>query len=138
MKSFNNPTCGTAVGWNYFIVNAGRRLSERIRRQFNDRDIYYQEYPEPELSKDQFPFAAMGIPGMTLERGCSETGLFYHHRFDNTSDKISAEIVAELASASGKMVASLAITPKQDALCSIPSEKQKKIGLLWNFIFDSL
>ncbi|MBO4632644.1 MAG: Zn-dependent exopeptidase M28 [Lentisphaeria bacterium] len=132
----NFDSCGTAVGWNYFIVNAGRGLSERIRRHFNARGIYYQEYSEPEVFTDQFPFAAVGIPGMTLERGCSDTGLFYHHRFDNTPDKISAGIVAELAGTSGEMVELLADRPQLAALCSIPSGKQKKLEDLWNDIFN--
>ena len=132
----NFDSCGVAVGWNYFIVNADARLRDRIRRNFHERGIYYQECTDPEPFTDQFPFAAAGIPGMTLERGCCDTGLFFHHRFDNTPDKISPEIAAALASASGDLILRLADQPALSSFCVIPQKMQKKINLLWQDIFN--
>ena len=132
----NFDSCGSCAGWNFFVISAGQRLSKIIRDTYNGCGIYYQAQTEPEPFTDQFPFAAAGVPGITLERGNCETGIFYHHRFDNTIDKISPQIALELASASAKLVLKLADMENLDAVCTIPAAQQRKIDILWKNIFE--
>lgn len=131
----NFDSCGTAVGWNYFILSAGDSVCRRVREICREHDVYYQESREPEPFQDMFPFSAAGLPGLAFERGNNETGLFYHHRFDNTADKISAEIVASLATAAAAIICELA--DGDPAWCSPCTDARHKeyIRSSWENVF---
>ena len=131
----NFDSCGTAVGWNYFITTTGKAGRQHMRDIYNSRDIYYQECTDLEPFQDGFPFTAAGLPGITLERGNNDCGLFYHHRFDNTADKISPEIVASLADASAVLIQEAA--DGDPAWCAAPKDPKhlQAVKQCWTSIF---
>ena len=106
-----------------------------MRDIYNSRNIYYQECTDLEPFQDGFPFTAAGLPGITLERGNNDCGLFYHHRFDNTADKISPEIVASLADASAVLIQEAA--DGDPAWCAAPKDPKhlQAVKQCWTSIF---
>lgn len=104
----NFDAFGTAMGWAEFTVNATDALRRKIREVFNARGIRYRESAAPMPYTDQFPFAACGVPGIWIARNNCASGVFYHHRADNTPDKIDFGLAAEYVAAAADLIAFLA------------------------------
>lgn len=103
----NFDSCGSAVGWNRFVINADRPLQDTIAACYHSHDIYYQANLGVDPFLDQFPFSAAGVPGITLLRRNCETGMFYHHQPTNDLSVIDFDIVAKLTEATVDLICRL-------------------------------
>ena len=133
----NFDTMGSALGWADFTVNANDELRELIRKYFNKNDIYYVENTEPCPYTDQFPFAACKVPGFWQLRKNCETGIYYHHRIDNTPDKIDFETAANYVKASCELLDFIANLENNSRYAGIPEDIQKKIDHLFQTVYGS-
>ena len=131
----NFDTFGSLMGWYEFTVNAALPMRQLLKNIFNKNDIYYSECIEPCPYTDQFPFAACGVPGCWLFRKNCTSGIFYHHRIDNTPDKIGFDTAAQVVKAAGELLANLADSEDISAFCGIPEEQQLKIDELYNTVY---
>ncbi len=132
----NFDSFGSAMGWYDFTLNGNDALRAMAADVFHKNDIYYVEHTEPCPYTDQFPFAACGVPGIWILRKNCDTGLFYHHRIDNTPDRIGFDTAAAMVEAAGKLVAELADMEDISAYRGIPADQQQKIDALYNTVYD--
>ena len=85
---------------------------------------------------DQFPFAACKVPGIWLFRRNCLGGIFYHHRADNTPDKLGFEAAAKLVEASADLMEKLADREDISDFRGIPADLQKKIDVLYSTVYN--
>ena len=131
----NFDSMGSALGWAEFTVNANDDLRKMIKKYFNSNDIYYVETTAACPYTDQFPFAACGVPGIWQLRKNCENGIYYHHRFDNTPDKLDFELCANYVKASSELLTFLAETDDIENYRTIPQEQQDKINQLFDAVY---
>lgn len=131
----NFDTMGSALGWADFTVNANDNLRKLIRKFFNHNGIYYVEHTEPCPYTDQFPFAACKVPGFWQLRKNCETGIYYHHRIDNTPDKIDFELASEYVRVSCELLSFLADTPDRELYRGIPEDIQQQIDSMFQAVY---
>ena len=131
----NFDSCGSAMGWASFIVNGQPALCDLIRKILNGDDIYYNEYHGCDPYTDQFPFAACGVPGMLFFRKNCSAGLFFHHRIDNTPDKLDFNVAATYVTAAAKVMEELADTADLSKFRGIPADLKVEIDDLFNKVY---
>lgn len=132
----NFDSFGSLMGWAEFTVNANDNLRKLIADTYHEHDVYYVEIVKPCPYTDQFPFAACKIPGIWLFRRNCIGGLYYHHRFDNTPDKLGFDVSAQIVEASAALVAKLADMEDISAFRGIPAEQQKQIDELYATVYE--
>ena len=130
----NFDSCGSAMGWNSFYTNVNDGLCQQIHDVFGKHDVWYQECRKPEPTNDLFPFTVVSIPGITLLRKNCESGVFYHHRFDNTIDVIAADMVANLAEAALDLTEPMADGMTEYEI-SVDDTKKDEVQQSWMSIF---
>ncbi|MBO7090187.1 MAG: M28 family peptidase, partial [Victivallales bacterium] len=131
----NFDSCGSAMGWASFIVNGQTALCDLIRKTLNEDDIYYNEYHGCDPYTDQFPFAACGVPGMLFFRKNCSAGLFFHHRVDNTPDKLDFNVAADYVTGAAKVMESLADADDISPYRGIPADLKVEIDDLFNKVY---
>ena len=132
---FNFDSCGSATGWNRFVVNADAQLRSIFKNFCDQQDIFFQEELKPVPFLDQFPFSAAGIPGVTIGRRNCETGLYYHHRPENDINVISGKVAAQLTDLAAGFTAKLLDENDLENLCRFPVEINADVQNLWQEIF---
>ena len=131
----NFDSFGTSLGWTELNVNAMPPMMELIRKSFHGKDIYFKEGAEVIPFTDQFAFAAAGIPGVWIFRSNCEAGMFYHHRVDNTPDKIDYAMSARHVDAAAEMLSVLADAENIAPFRGIPPETAKSVAAEWKEVF---
>ena len=129
----NFDSCTTAFGWNRITINADPALRDRIRTEFRNREVFYEENRNLDPCNDAFPFMAAGVPGMTLMRNNCDKGRFYHHQPSNTIEMLSAEKAAQLAQACAELIAKMADGEK--VTMQIDDTTKADVAALWTEIF---
>lgn len=131
----NFDSCGSAVGWNRFVISGDRYLQDIIAECYHNHDIYYQENLLADPFLDQFPFTVAGVPGITLLRRNCETGMFFHHQPSNNLSVIDFDIVAKLTEATAELILRLdnldsnqVLTVNPDIINSVQIEWMKNYG----------
>ena len=117
----NFDSCGSAVGWNRFVINGDQPLQDAIAECYHSHDIYYQENLVPDPFLDQFPFTAAGIPGITLLRRNCETGIFFHHQPSNDLSVIDFDVVTKLTEATAELICRLDVSECDGILKANPN-----------------
>ena len=131
----NFDSFGSALGWDNFTLNATEDVHRLIKKCFNSKDIYYNVSNAPCPYTDQFPFAAAGVPGIWISRVNCTAGLFYHHRIDNTPDKIDFTMSAKHVEASAMLLDALANAPDFSVYAGIPAAEKPGIANLFNQVY---
>lgn len=131
----NFDSFGSAMGWAEFTFSSNDTLRNLIADIFHKNDIYYLENIAPCPYTDQFPFAACGVPGIWIHRRNCTSGLFYHHRVDNTPDKLGFEVSAPLVESASVLMSYLADQEDISAYRGIPESQQKEIDQLYNTVY---
>ncbi len=131
----NFDSFGSSLGWTVLNVNAMPPMRELIRKSFHEKQIYFKEGTAVIPFTDQFAFAAAGIPGLWVHRPNCESGLFYHHRVDNTPDKIGYAIAARHIDAAAEMLSFLADAKDISSFRGIPPETEKSVASEWKEVF---
>ncbi len=131
----NFDSCGSFIGWDFFIMNVDPKLREALTEHYNKRDIYFESMTRPDPTNDLFPFTVLGVPGVTLMRRNCESGKFYHHSTGDTLDKLSPEIVAARASATAEWMLGLVDSDDLQNLPGTDPAFNDEVQALWNSTF---
>ena len=131
----NFDSMGSALGWYDFTINGNQKLRELLKQIYNKHNIFFIEQLSPCPYTDQFPFAACGVPGIWLYRPNCASGLYYHHRVDNTPDVIDFRQSAVALNASMEIMSFLANVDDARSYRYIPSEMQQEINTLFNAVY---
>lgn len=131
---WNFDSCGSAVGWNRFLINAGEALRTQIKKTYHEHEVYYHEVKVAEPCIDLFPFTAAGVPGLSMCRRNCETGTFFHHRPTNALPVISTEIAAAIAAAAADMICRMDDAEYDDIYCLDP-DLEKAVAHGWEETF---
>ncbi|MDR0933009.1 MAG: M28 family peptidase [Victivallales bacterium] len=132
----NFDSFGSAMGWAEFTVNGNDALRKLISETYREHDVYYREIAEPCPYTDQFPFAVCKVPGIWIARRNCTGGIFYHHRVDNTPDKIDFDLAAQIVTASADLLEKLAAFEDISPYKEIPAELQSQIDSLYLTVYD--
>jgi len=124
----NFDSMGSALGWAAFTVNANDATRALIKECFNKRGIYYVENLVPCPYTDQFPFAACGVAGFWQFRQNCESGVYFHHRIDNTPDKLDFEMASNHVAASCDLLDYIANCEDNSVYRGIPDETFKAVS----------
>lgn len=131
---WNFDSCGSAVGWNRFLINADPVLRDQIAEAFRGNGVYYQEVCTAEPTIDLFPFTAAGVPGISMHRRNCEAGTFFHHRPANALPSIDTKITAAIAECAAQMICKLD-GEAFDGSYRIDSELKQLVSLHWDETF---
>ena len=132
----NFDSMGSALGWAEFTVNGSEALRKLIAETYHAHGVYYTELVNPSPYSDQFPFAACGVPGLWLFRRNCDSGIFYHHRADNTPDKLDFDVSAQLVEASAVLLGTLADQEDISPYRGMPADLQREIASLYTSVYD--
>ncbi len=131
----NFDSFGSVMGWYEFTINGNSSLLNLIREIYNRNNIYYVETTLPCPYTDQFPFAACKVPGIWhFKKNCT-SGLFYHHRVDNTPEIIDFDTVSQCVESSLEILEFLANCDDIDKYREIPADQQNAIDELFNTVY---
>ncbi len=131
----NFDSFGSVLGWGEFTINAREPLCELIRQSYNLEEISFVENHNIDPYTDQFPFAACGVPGIWIFRRNCESGLFYHHRIDNTVDKLDFDIAASYVDGAARVLDYLANADDLSGFRGIPDTMTGEIAALFEDIY---
>ncbi|OQA82424.1 MAG: Aminopeptidase YwaD precursor [Lentisphaerae bacterium ADurb.Bin242] len=131
----NFDSFGSSLGWTVLNVNSMPPMLELIRKAFRENGIFFKEGSDVIPFTDQFPFAVAGIPGIWISRPNCEAGMFYHHRADNTPDKIGYTAAARHIDAAAEMLSVLADAEDISPFRGIPPETAKRVAEEWREVF---
>jgi len=130
----NFDSFGSALGWYEMTINATDAMCKKVAEILHKNDLWYVADHTPCPFTDQFPFAACRVPGFWLHRKNCATGCFYHHRSDDTLDKIGFATAAQAVTGVAELMTCLADMEDISALRGIPEEQQKLVSSLFNTI----
>lgn len=132
---FNFDSYGSLMGWTEINYNGNNAIEGLLKPYFEKQDIYCRFSSGIMPYTDQFPFAAAGVPGLWLFRKNCESGRFFHHRFDDTIDIISTELMARYINAAAEFISDLANAGTLPFEKKIPNEQTIKIRHEWEALF---
>lgn len=132
---FNFDSCGSAIGWDIMLLNASEKLEKKLESIFHNHDIYYKADYTVSPFIDQFPFAVAGVPGCWWSRNNCYSGRFYHHRQDNTIDKIDFEKLALRVNAASEFLSFLANQDDFTDYKGVPDSMKSQVQNLWNQVY---
>ena len=90
------------------------------------------ENDAPSPFQDNFSFHAAGVPGVCVSRDNCNSGVFYHHRADNTIDNLDPKKLAKLVDIAADFIVELDRLPDPGA---VPEELQGQIAETWQLIY---
>ena len=125
----------TRMGWGELIVNASDSLRDLMKDLYNRNDLYYVENTDTCPYTDQFPFAACGVPGCWISQKNCTSGIFFHHREDNTADVLDFVTAGRWVESSAELMGTLADLDELGSLKGIPEEIQKKVDEEFNAVY---
>ncbi|MBO5724316.1 MAG: M28 family peptidase, partial [Lentisphaeria bacterium] len=131
----NLDSYATRMGWGELIVNASDSLRDLMKDLYNRNDLYYVENTDTCPYTDQFPFAACGVPGCWISQKNCTSGIFFHHREDNTADVLDFVTAGRWVESSAELMGTLADLDELGSLKGIPEEIQKKVDEEFNAVY---
>lgn len=134
---FNIDGSGSAVGWLTVNYNGPTVYETLLRDVFKQHDFYFKLSRDFFPYTDQFPFAAAGVPGLWLTRKNCTSGVFYHHRFDDTLNNLDFTLAARQLDAVAAFLVKLA--GASDSATAAPSglsaDDQAEIKRMWETLY---
>ncbi len=131
----NFDSCGSLLGWTELTINAMPAMTALVREAFNNAGVYFKEITAPTPYTDQFPFAACGVAGLWLNRPNCLAGQFYHHRVDNTPDKLDFDVVAKYVDVCADFLSQLGNKVDLADFKGIPEEQKAEIAKLADSVY---
>ncbi len=131
----NFDSFGSVLGWGEFTINAKEPLCELIRKSYHDEGVSFVEKHNIDPYTDQFPFAACGVPGIWIFRRNCDSGLFYHHRIDNTVDKLDFEVTASYVDGAARVLDYLANVDDLSVYRGIPETMTSEIATMFESVY---
>lgn len=132
---FNFDSFGSLMGWTEINYNGSEKIGRLLDKCFQKRDIYCRLSTMVVPYSDQFAFAAAGVPGLWLGRRNCEAGRFFHHRDDDTLDRISCELSARHIDAAADFIVQIASAERIPFEIEVPRAQAKLIAKYWSSLF---
>lgn len=131
---FNIDGSGSALGWLSVNYNGMPPDEQLLRAVFKRHELFYDLHQEVCPYTDQFPFAVAGVPGLWLTRKNCATGVFYHHRRDDTLENIDTASLARQLDAVAEFLSVLA---EDDTLPppGLPPPLPTAIASVWDNLY---
>jgi len=131
----NFDSYGSLLGWSELSSCGSEEMGRYLDRFFVARDEYPVIKHELMPYADHFPFAAAGMPAVTLIRSNCTAGRFFHHRPDDDISRIDTSLAAKLVQAGGEALAEIAATKTMPFPARITGELRAKIEKKWLELF---
>jgi hypothetical protein len=131
----NFDACGSRLGWTELFCCGPDCMAQYLNRFFVDQAEYIKLTPEVIPYSDHFPFTACGIPSAWVTRMNCTSGRFFHHRPDDTLDRVSPEKLANLSVISHHILAQMATANAPEFPDRIPDTAQKEVDRKWQELF---
>jgi hypothetical protein len=131
----NFDACGSRVGWTTLSCCGSEGMAKYLTEFFGDHDEYLAVQKAVSPYADHFPFAASGIPAVSVGRANCTSGRFFHHRPDDTMARIDIPTVARLTTVSGEYLTRIAQADPFPFSRQIPQELQIEIEHIWQEMF---
>ena len=134
---FNIDGSGSAIGWLSMIYNGSAKHEALLRDVFNQHDFYFKLSRDLCPYTDQFPFAAAGVPGLWLTRCNCTSGVFYHHRHDDTLENLDFTLAARQLDAVAAFLVKIAEEEGRDAdvMAGLTAEEHVEIKRVWEALY---
>jgi Iap family predicted aminopeptidase len=132
---FNFDSFGSHLGWFELVANGPAEMAEMLRRSFEGRGLYLKLDTAAVPYADHFPFVAAGVPAAFLGRSNCTAGRFFHHRFDDITERICPELMAEVISVSAGILEELAEVEPFPFPKAIPGDQIEQNRRYWEDLF---
>lgn len=133
----NFDACGSLLGWTELICCGPDEMGDFINQFFVDQDEYVKLNRGIVPYSDHFPFTACGVPSVWITRSNCTAGRFFHHRPDDTIDRVSPDKLAQLAGISHNILAHMATSDTPAFPAHIPDVQQKEVDRQWQELFGA-
>lgn len=131
----NFDSFGSHLGWFELAVNGPSELADHLVRFYEDNRLFMKLIKETIPYADHFPFAAAGIPSAYLGRSNCSAGRFFHHRHDDSVERVSSELVAKVIAASARLLEGFAEDEVLSSPTRMPSDQAQEIARVWDDLF---
>jgi hypothetical protein len=131
----NFDSFGSHLGWFELAVNGPSELADYLVRFYEDNRLFMKLLKEIIPYADHFPFAAAGVPSAYLGRSNCSAGRFFHHRHDDSVERVSSELVAQVIVASARLIEGLAEDEVLSFPTRIPNDQTQQIERVWDDLF---
>ena len=132
---FNIDSSGSHLGWNTLTLTGSPEMRDTVLPLLEQSGLYAQPVYDTVPYLDQFPFAAAGVPGISLTRNNCATGRFFHHRPDDNTGRVSTTLLAAQANAAARLVEFLAQADDMPFPAEIPPDQAAPVATFWEDLF---
>ncbi len=133
----NFDACGSLLGWTELFCCGPDAMGAYLNGFFKAQEEYIKLNPEVIPYSDHFPFTACGIPSAWVTRTNCTSGRFFHHRPDDTLDRVSPTKLAQLGSISHHILNQMATSDTPAFPARIPETQQKEVDRQWQELFGA-
>lgn len=131
----NFDSCGARQGWYAVNGNGPAAMFDAVAETFRRHGRYLKTSRECIPYTDQFPFAVCGVPGVWVRRCCTASGVFWHHRPDDTLDNLSCAELALQSMAGSELLLNLADAAEFPFNPAIPAAQQTEMAARWDDLY---
>ena len=132
---FNIDSVGSPMGWFELCASGPSSMTRFVQENLSEGGVYARVNEGVMPYADHFPFAAAGIPGVTVLRHNCTSGRFFHHRPDDDLSRVSAALLAKLVDAVAQCAVAYADGPPAPFSGSIPEGQRGEIRSCWEDLF---
>jgi len=133
----NFDACGSLLGWTELFCCGPDLMGDYLNGFFKAQEEYIKLNPEVIPYSDHFPFTACGVPSAWVTRMNCTSGRFFHHRPDDTIDRVCPKKLAQLSLISHNILEQMASTDTQAFPAHIPDTQQKEVNRQWHELFGA-
>lgn len=133
---FNLDSYGSYLGWTELYCNGPGQLQDYVRSYFEAGKLYARFSDECMPYADHFPFAAAGVPGITMIRLNCAGGRFFHHRPDDDMSRVDTSLMGRLLDVVLAIVIDVASRDDLPFDTSIPDDQLTGVGEFWEDLFN--
>lgn len=131
----NFDSFGSWMGTTELICAGSPVLAERLLAAFRACGVWPNVTTEAVPYTDQFPFAAAGVPGVSVCRHNCVAGRFFHHRPDDDETRISPGVMAQHVDAVARFVCELSDAEALPFALDVPAEQASPIAAFWEDLY---
>ncbi len=132
---FNFDAYTSHLGWSQLVCNGPDEMPGFLNPFFVEKNFFLEVQTDLIPYADHFPFVAAGVPSACLGRKNCEAGRFFHHRPDDTIDRVSLDIAASSLQASAEIFAFLAAAEELPFPVMLKKSQQEKADRIWHSLF---
>ena len=132
---FNIDGSASALGWLAVTFNGAPAQEALLRDVFAKHDLPFALNRNLCPYTDQFPFMAAGVPGLWIFRMNCASGVFYHHRHDDTLANLDLARAARQLDAAADFLARLAGSGDAVLKAQAGDDKREAAARMWEALY---